>query len=111
MAPFKLKFRMGSSRSTSQEHDPDPQVNEALLGAQSQQQNGQPLQEAVEASSSSSLDLADSSSLGQLSSERKLLLPPTTSSSTMRLGKDDTVASCTQSNPEWVSRTKQSSFK
>ncbi|EDW53933.1 uncharacterized protein DDB_G0283357 [Drosophila sechellia] len=86
MAPFKLKFRMGSSRSTSQEHDPDPQVNEALLGAQSQQQNAQPLQEAVEASSSSSLDLADSSSLGQLSSERKLLLPPTTSSSTMRLG-------------------------
>ncbi|XP_039479988.1 uncharacterized protein DDB_G0283357 [Drosophila santomea] len=84
MAPFKLKFRMGSSRSTSQEHDPDPQVNEALLGAQSQQQNTQPLQEAVEASSSSSLDLADSSSLGQLSSERKLLLPPT--SSTMRLG-------------------------
>ncbi|KAH8348632.1 hypothetical protein KR084_009267 [Drosophila pseudotakahashii] len=86
MAPFKLKFRMGSSRSTSQEHDPDPQVNEALLGAQSQQQaHPQPLQEAVEASSSSSLDLADSSSLGQLSSERKLLLPPTTNN-TMRLG-------------------------
>ncbi|XP_017070266.1 uncharacterized protein LOC108107307 isoform X2 [Drosophila eugracilis] len=90
MAPFKLKFRMGSSRSTSQEHDPDPQVNEALLGAQSQQQNqhshphSQPLQEAVEASSSSSLDLAETSSLGQLSSERKLLLPPT--NNTMRLG-------------------------
>ncbi|KAI8040009.1 homeobox protein prospero [Drosophila gunungcola] len=93
MAPFKLKFRMGSSRSTSQEHDPDPQVNEALLGAQQQQHqqqsqhphpHPQPLQEAVEASSSSSLDLADSSSLGQLSSERKLLLPPTTNS--MRLG-------------------------
>ncbi|XP_016974743.1 hyphally regulated cell wall protein 3 [Drosophila rhopaloa] len=92
MAPFKLKFRMGSSRSTSQEHDPDPQVNEALLGAQQQQQgqhqhqhpHPQPLQEAVEASSSSSLDLADSSSLGQLSSERKLLLPPTSNS--MRLG-------------------------
>jgi len=79
---------MGSSRSTSQEHDPDPQVNEALLGAQSQQQpHPQPLQEAVEASSSSSLDLADSSSLGQLSSERKLLLPPTTNN-TMRMGKD-----------------------
>nr|XP_016930165.1 uncharacterized protein LOC108009935 [Drosophila suzukii]XP_036668912.1 uncharacterized protein LOC108009935 [Drosophila suzukii] len=86
MAPFKLKFRMGSSRSTSQEHDPDPQVNEALLGAQSQQHpHPQPLQEAVEASSSSSLDLADSSSLGQLSSERKLLLPPTTNN-TMRMG-------------------------
>ncbi|KAH8357729.1 uncharacterized protein LOC110191631 [Drosophila serrata] len=84
MAPFKLKFRMGSSRSTSQEHDPDPQVNEALLGTQQQQNQPQPLQEAVEASSSSSLDLADCSSLGQMSSERKLLLPPTSNS--MRLG-------------------------
>ncbi|XP_017018737.1 probable inactive serine/threonine-protein kinase scy2 [Drosophila kikkawai] len=84
MAPFKLKFRMGSSRSTSQEHDPDPQVNEALLGTQEQQNQPQPLQEAVEASSSSSLDLADCSSLGQMSSERKLLLPPTSNS--MRLG-------------------------
>ncbi|KAH8400991.1 hypothetical protein KR009_002341 [Drosophila setifemur] len=84
MAPFKLKFRMGSSRSTSQEqHDPDPQVNEALLGAQPRDQSQQ--QEAVEASSSSSLDLADTSSLGQMSSERKLLLPPTSSNS-MRLG-------------------------
>lgn len=94
MAPFKLKFRMGSSRSTSQEqHDPDPQVNEALLGAQQhhhhQQQHHH--QETVEASSSSSLDLADCSSLGQMSSERKLLLPPTSGSSGcgngMRLGK------------------------
>ncbi|KAH8337825.1 hypothetical protein KR067_004968 [Drosophila pandora] len=96
MAPFKLKFRMGSSRSTSQEqHDPDPQVNEALLGAQQHQshhhhQQQHHHQETVEASSSSSLDLADCSSLGQMSSERKLLLPPTSGSSGcgngMRLG-------------------------
>ncbi|EDW32486.1 GL11670 [Drosophila persimilis] len=81
MAPFKLKFRMGSSRSTSQEHDPDPQVNEALLGNQQhQQQQHQQQQEllqqhVVEASSSSSLDLADCNGLGPMSSERKLLLP------------------------------------
>ncbi|KAH8284577.1 hypothetical protein KR018_004938 [Drosophila ironensis] len=88
MAPFKLKFRMGSSRSTSQEqHDPDPQVNEALLGAQQpHQQHQREEHEAVGASSSSSLDLADSGSLGQMSSERKLLLPPASSSNGMRLG-------------------------
>ncbi|XP_034652691.1 probable serine/threonine-protein kinase DDB_G0282963 isoform X1 [Drosophila subobscura] len=82
MAPFKLKFRMGSSRSTSQEHDPDPQVNEALLGNQQQQQQQHQKQQQqqqqvseVEASSSSSLDLADCNGLGPMSSERKLLLP------------------------------------
>ncbi|KAH8261106.1 hypothetical protein KR044_003561 [Drosophila immigrans] len=98
MAPFKLKFRMGSSRSTStsQEHDPDPTVNEALLGTQQQQQQQQEQeqqqqlqeqqqhqqqqhqqqqqqQQAVGASSST-IDSVDCNSLGSMS-ERKLLLP------------------------------------
>ncbi|XP_041447727.1 protein kinase 4 [Drosophila obscura] len=95
MAPFKLKFRMGSSRSTSQEHDPDPQVNEALLGNQQQQQEVQKQQHhnnqellqqhvEVEASSSSSLDLADCNGLGPMSSERKRLLPQNSNSNSMR---------------------------
>lgn len=63
MAPFKLKFRMGSSRSTSQEHEPDPQVNEALLNHQI-------------GASTSTIDSVDCNSLQSLNtSERKLLLP------------------------------------
>uniref|UniRef100_A0A1I8N9S4 Uncharacterized protein n=2 Tax=Musca domestica TaxID=7370 RepID=A0A1I8N9S4_MUSDO len=67
MAPFKLKFRMGSSRSTSQEHEPDPQVNEALLNHQTSGAIG---------ASSSTIDSVDCNSLVSLNtSERKLLLP------------------------------------
>ncbi|XP_065368360.1 protein kinase 4 [Calliphora vicina] len=67
MAPFKLKFRMGSSRSTSQEHEPDPQVNEALLNHQTFGGIG---------ASSSTIDSVDCNSLVSLNtSERKLLLP------------------------------------
>ncbi|XP_068144272.1 probable serine/threonine-protein kinase vps15 [Drosophila tropicalis] len=101
MAPFKLKFRMGSSRSTSQEHDPDPQVNEALLGAQQQQEQQQQHQHQEQqqqqqqqqhhqaaASSSSTLDSADCSSLGSMSSERKLLLPPNKTSSSSVLNSN-----------------------
>ncbi|XP_037951177.1 protein kinase 4-like [Teleopsis dalmanni] len=75
MAPFKLKFRMGSSRSTSQEHDPDPQVNEALLNHHS----------TATGASSSTIDSADCNSLGSLGhNERKSLLPNKTNN--LRLG-------------------------
>ncbi|XP_075168225.1 uncharacterized protein LOC142240398 [Haematobia irritans] len=77
MAPFKLKFRMGSSRSTSQEHDPqDPQVNEALLNHQTSGAIG---------ASSSTIDSVDCNSLVSLNtSERKLLLPA--KGNTVRMG-------------------------
>lgn len=105
MAPFKLKFRMGSSRSTStsQEHDPDPTVNEALLGTPQQeqeqtqqqqhhhQQQQQHQHQAVGASSST-IDSVDCNSLGSMS-ERKLLLPPNPSkagnnTNSLRMGKN-----------------------
>ncbi|XP_030379166.1 uncharacterized protein LOC115627574 isoform X2 [Scaptodrosophila lebanonensis] len=98
MAPFKLKFRMGSSRSTSQEHDPDPQVNEALLGAQHQEQQQQQQQKQLQqqagvamGASSSTIDSTDCNSLGSMgnnASERKLLLPNKTAmnSNSLRLG-------------------------
>lgn len=77
MAPFKLKFRMGSSRSTSQEHEPDPQVNEALLNHQTN---------ATIGASSSTIDSVDCNSLVSLNtSERKLLLPH--KGNNMRMGK------------------------
>ncbi|XP_061397411.1 myb-like protein I [Musca vetustissima] len=76
MAPFKLKFRMGSSRSTSQEHEPDPQVNEALLNHQTSGAIG---------ASSSTIDSVDCNSLVSLNtSERKLLLP--NKGNTLRMG-------------------------
>ncbi|XP_013108166.2 TBC1 domain family member 5 homolog A [Stomoxys calcitrans] len=76
MAPFKLKFRMGSSRSTSQEHEPDPQVNEALLNHQTSGAIG---------ASSSTIDSVDCNSLVSLNaSERKLLLPA--KSNNLRMG-------------------------
>lgn len=77
MAPFKLKFRMGGSRSTSQEHEPDPQVNEALLNHQIVGGIG---------ASSSTIDSVDCNSLVSLNtSERKLLLP--NKSNNLRMGK------------------------
>ncbi|XP_034108595.1 ras guanine nucleotide exchange factor P [Drosophila albomicans] len=111
MAPFKLKFRMGGSRSTStsQEHDPDPTVNEALLGTQQQQQqqeqeqqqqlqeqqqqqqqHQQQQQQQAVGASSSTIDSVDCNSLGSMS-ERKLLLPPNPSkaainSNSLRMG-------------------------
>uniref|UniRef100_A0A1B0BZ54 DUF4802 domain-containing protein n=1 Tax=Glossina palpalis gambiensis TaxID=67801 RepID=A0A1B0BZ54_9MUSC len=74
MAPFKLKFRMGSSRSTSQEHEPDPQVNEALLTQHTAGGIG---------ASTSTIDSVDCNSLGN-TSERKLLLP--NKSNNLRMG-------------------------
>ncbi|XP_070065750.1 putative uncharacterized protein DDB_G0285119 isoform X2 [Drosophila virilis] len=101
MAPFKLKFRMGSSRSTStsQEHDPDPTVNEALLGTQQQEQelnqqqqqhHQQQQQHQAVGASSSTIDSVDCNSVGSMS-ERKLLLPPNPSkagnnSNSLRMG-------------------------
>lgn len=79
MAPFKLKFRMGSSRSTSQEHEPDPQVNEALLNHQTIGGIG---------ASSSTIDSVDCNSLVSLNnSERKLLLP--NKSNNLKMGKSN----------------------
>ncbi|XP_036330214.1 TBC1 domain family member 5 homolog A isoform X1 [Rhagoletis pomonella] len=69
MAPFKLKFRMGGSRSTSQEHEADPQVNEALL-------NHHQHHSATIGASSSTIDSTDCTSLGSMgTNERKSLLP------------------------------------
>ncbi|XP_011202079.2 putative uncharacterized protein DDB_G0291812 [Bactrocera dorsalis] len=81
MAPFKLKFRMGSSRSTSQEHDSDPQVNEALL-------NYHQHHSTAIGASSSTIDSTDCTSLGSMgTNERKSLLPNKTNN--MRLGYID----------------------
>lgn len=80
MAPFKLKFRMGSSRSASQEHDQDPQVNEALL-------NHHQHHSTTIGASSSTIDSTDCTSLGSIgTNERKSLLP--NKSNNLRLGKD-----------------------
>lgn len=77
MAPFKLKFRKGGSRTTSQEHEPDPQVNEALLNHQTIGGIG---------ASSSTIDSVDCNSLVSLNtSERKLLLP--NKSNNLKMGK------------------------
>lgn len=87
MAPFKLKFRMGGSSSArrnsasgSQDHDSDPQVNEALLD-QHESNTGI-------AASSSTIDSVDCNSLSSIGthSERKLLLP-TSSNNGQRIGK------------------------
>lgn len=68
---------MGSSRSTSQEHEPDPQVNEALLNHQTTGTIG---------ASSSTIDSVDCNSLVSLNtSERKLLLP--NKGNALRMGK------------------------
>ncbi|XP_004526391.1 probable serine/threonine-protein kinase DDB_G0282963 [Ceratitis capitata] len=81
MAPFKLKFRMGSSRSASQEHDQDPQVNEALL-------NHHQHHSTTIGASSSTIDSTDCTSLGSIgTNERKSLLP--NKSNNLRLGYID----------------------
>ncbi|XP_055838044.1 probable WRKY transcription factor protein 1 isoform X1 [Episyrphus balteatus] len=87
MAPFKLKFRMGGSRSTSQEVDSDPQVNEALLN-----------HSTTIGASSSTIDSADCTSLGSIGNERKSLLPNKTNN--LRLGYlNPTITQCTSESP------------
>ncbi|XP_054738933.1 putative uncharacterized protein DDB_G0286901 [Anastrepha obliqua] len=87
MAPFKLKFRMGGSRSTSQEHDPDPQVSEALL-------NHHQHHSTAIGASSSTIDSTDCTSLGSMgTNERRSLLP--NKSNNLRLGFiDPRAAAC-----------------
>lgn len=87
MAPFKLKFRMGGSRSTSQEVDSDPQVNEALLN-----------HSTTIGASSSTIDSADCTSLGSIGNERKSLLPNKTNN--LRLGYlNPNITQCTSESP------------
>lgn len=83
MAPFKLKFRMGGSRSSSTTQDPEPytEIDGSLLNQQ--QRKGINM-----AASSSTIDSIDASSLGSLGiqSEHKLLLPIKNSNNTFTAG-------------------------
>ncbi|XP_055380029.1 GATA zinc finger domain-containing protein 14 [Condylostylus longicornis] len=75
MAPFKLKFRMGSSRSTSQEVDSDPQVNQSLLGNNNNCNNNN----LDIGASNSTIDSSDCNSLISIeNNDKKSLLPNTT---------------------------------